>query len=116
MNTIKKPNAGAYIKAVRTAKGLSADDIARACHVNRSTVFRWENGDTAGIKYPCILAISKLLDIPPEALFGYWHPDIDEDLSTKERKRKIRESVSGMKKQELQAVYMFIKSIKGDNK
>ncbi len=116
MDTIKKPNAGAYIKAVRTAKGFSADDIAKACHVNRSTVFRWENGDTAGIKYPCILAISKLLDIPPESLFGYWHSDIDEDLGTKERRNKIQESVSGMKKQELEAVYRFIKSIKGENK
>lgn len=116
MDNIKKPNAGTYIKAVRTAKGLSADDIARVCHVNRSTVFRWENGDIAGIKYPCILAISKFLDVPPEALFGYWHPDVEEDLSTKDRKRKIQESVSNMKKQELQAVYMFIKGIERDRK
>lgn len=64
MNTIKKSNVGDYIKAVRTAKGLSADDIARSFHVNRSTVFRWENGDISGIKYPCILAISKFLYVP----------------------------------------------------
>jgi transcriptional regulator with XRE-family HTH domain len=36
---------GEVIKRAREKKGMSADDVAAACYVARSTVFLWEASD-----------------------------------------------------------------------
>ena len=93
-------NTGQYIKAARKAKGISAQAIADACHVNRTTYYRWENGDTSKINYGCILIIADYLGIPPESLFtsartegstaDFIRSEIDTALKKIEDSEKLR--------------------------
>ena len=54
---------------------LSADQVAEACGVNRTTVYRWLNGDSDNIKRSNIASLAKILHLDPALIVG----DLDEE-------------------------------------
>ena len=59
------------IKARRKQLGLSADDIAEALGVDRSTVYRYESQDIEKMPTQVIEPLAKILDISPAYLMGW---------------------------------------------
>lgn len=61
---------GKRINSVRTARGLTLDDVAVKIGVAKSTVSRYENGTIARVKLPVVESIAKVLDVDPNWLLG----------------------------------------------
>jgi len=49
---------------------LNADQVAEFCGVNRSTVFRWLNGDINNMKRSNIASLAKILNLDPALIVG----------------------------------------------
>ncbi|MGN1059987.1 MAG: helix-turn-helix domain-containing protein [Clostridia bacterium] len=73
-------NIGQRIKKRREQIGLSLQDVADKLDVNRSSVMRWENGETSRIKLPMIEKLAQILQTSPDYLIGY--KDVDDDNVT----------------------------------
>lgn len=54
----------------RLKKGYTQDDLAKIIGVDRSTISRWENGDTLPRLHRLIF-ISELLEVDMNVLIGY---------------------------------------------
>lgn len=64
-------NIGQRIKQKREAQKLSLQSVADKLDVNRSSVMRWENGETGRIKLPMLERLAQILHTSPEYLMGY---------------------------------------------
>lgn len=62
---------GQRIKRRREQQGLSLQDVADQLDVNRSSVMRWENGETNRIKLPIVEKLAQILQTSPGYLMGY---------------------------------------------
>ncbi len=69
-------NIGQRIKAKREQQKLSLQFIADKLDVNRSSVMRWENGETSRIKLPILERLAQILQTTPEYLMGYKEEDL----------------------------------------
>ncbi len=69
--TMDQKNIGHRIKQRREQIGLSMQDIADKLDVNRSSVMRWENGETNKIKLPIVEKLAQILQTSPDYLMGY---------------------------------------------
>lgn len=67
-------NIGKKIKIRREQLGYSLQDIANKLEVHRSTIMRWENGETNRIKLPTIEKLAQILQTSPGILMGYEEP------------------------------------------
>ncbi|MBR6728662.1 MAG: LexA family transcriptional regulator [Clostridia bacterium] len=67
---------GQRIKKKREENGFSLQDIAEKLAVNRSSVMRWENGETNRIKLPVIEKLAQILKTTPQYLMGYEDNDL----------------------------------------
>lgn len=107
-------NVGKKIQERREILGLSADDLAAALGVNRSTIYRYENGDISKLPIYTLEPLSKILQTTPAYLMG-WHSNSQNEhqqksnftsteytLITKyrklsdESKRKVRENIDDL--------------------
>ncbi len=67
-------NIGERIKLRRLELGMTLEDIGDALSVNRSTVKRYEDGNTKRIPPKTIEKIAVLLNTTPEFLMGWDTP------------------------------------------
>lgn len=67
-------NTGEIIKNRRKELGMTADSLADALGLNRSTVFRYEKGDIEKVPAYLIPIIAKALRCTPGYLMG-WEDD-----------------------------------------
>ena len=56
------------LKKRRLQLNLTLKDVAKAVGVSEATVSRWETGCIANMKTDKIYALSKILELPPDAL------------------------------------------------
>lgn len=68
MSSIIIKETAKRIRDVRKEKGLSGDDVARACNMHRATYFRYESGDQKNMKLDKIQMIAEALDVHPAEL------------------------------------------------
>lgn len=71
---------GKRIKMLRTKRGLSIDDLAAKLGKNRTTVYRYENGDIENLPLSILNPLAEALDTTPAHLMGW---DAKEMISTK---------------------------------
>ena len=71
---------GKRIKYLRTKRGLSIDDLAAKLGKNRTTVYRYENGDIENLPLGILGPLADALDTTPSHLMGWEDKEI---LSTK---------------------------------
>ena len=62
---------GRRIKAIRTQQGLSIDDLARKLGKNRTTVYRYENGDIENLPLNILDSLADALNTTPAHLMGW---------------------------------------------
>ena len=69
---------GEKIRVRRTQLGITTQKLADACGVNKSTVSRWETGETGKINLGMLMLLAKNLYLQPQQLLS----DDSEELIT----------------------------------
>ena len=80
-------NTGERIKIQRKSLGLSYSDIAKSVGVNRTTIMRYEKGETEKMPISLVQPLSKILKCSPMYLMG-WTDDPYEYPRIKKSKGK----------------------------
>lgn len=71
---------GKRINHLRTNRGMSIEELAAKLGKNRTTVYRYENGDIENLPLDILNPLAEALDTTPAHLMGW---ESDEMLSTK---------------------------------
>ena len=62
---------GTKIRALREAKNMSLEDVARLCGTTRQTIYKYENEIVTNIPYDRIILLAKALNTNPSQLFEW---------------------------------------------
>ena len=79
------PDTGSIIQSRRKELGISVDALAKKLGMERSTLYRYESGDTGKIPFGVVVLLSDVLSI-----------SLDELAGIKPRKVRSTDSVSGL--------------------
>lgn len=71
---------GARIKLLRLNKGMTIDELASKLGKNRTTVYRYENGDIENLPLNILNPLAEALDTTPAHLMGWKEKEM---ISTK---------------------------------
>lgn len=71
---------GKRIKNLRMKRGMSIDDLADRLGKNRTTVYRYENGDIENLPLSILNPLAEALDTTPANLMGWGDKEM---ISTK---------------------------------
>ncbi len=108
---------GEKLRAQRRALGMSLQDVASSIGVARATVHRWETGGIKHMGQDKILALSRVLQIPPEEFIGldpgekYLDYDRTHPQLTEQQLRLI-EAAGDLTDRETDAVITIIQALK----
>jgi len=81
---------GDRIRRARLARGISATQLAKMIGKDRSTVYRYENGEVGGARVGILEPIAEALGTTPAALMGWTHEwDDPTEPPTKPSRRRI---------------------------
>ena len=69
------------IRAIRRARGLSQEEVARQLHITRQTLSKWENGQSVP-DAQLLLHLAEILDTPVSELLGGPVELAGEDVDT----------------------------------
>lgn len=75
-------NIGQRMKERRKALKISADELAQRLGKDRSTIYRYENGDIENLPLDMLKPIANALDIEPQELMG-WEQSEKEEINKK---------------------------------
>lgn len=67
---------GKRIKLLRTKRGMSIDELAEKLGKNRTTVYRYENGDIENLPLDILNPLAEALDTTPGNLMGWGYKDM----------------------------------------
>lgn len=106
---------GKKIADYRKAKGLSMGQLADKCHVSKSTVFRWENGDTSKINYGSRKLLSSILGIPTLDFIRNDEDTLEiKDDKLADIRYSILKAISQIDSEErLNEILVIVKALKG---
>ena len=114
---------GEIIRHYRLRKGLTLEDVGRACGVSKVSVLKWENGDIKNIRRDKIAKLSMILNVSPITLITGEIPTNDDSISTSDflnqlgvLLQRVRELDQSEKQQIMSFVSMTIeyKTLKKD--
>jgi len=71
LNKIIFEKVGYRLKQAREEKHITLEDAGNKVGVHKSTVLRWENGETEKIKIPILETLAKYYEVNPVWLAGY---------------------------------------------
>lgn len=71
---------GQRIKVSRLQQGLSIDDLAHRLGKNRTTIYRYENGDIENLPLGILDSLAEALNTTPAYLMGWGTQDYGECL------------------------------------
>lgn len=71
MEIINYKLVGKRLKQSREIKNISLEEAGRYVGVNKSTIMRWENGQTEKFKIPVLKKLAEFYDVNPSWLMGF---------------------------------------------
>lgn len=74
MEKIIFENVGKRLKQAREMSHITLEEAGKKVDVHKSTVLRWENGETEKIKLPIIEILANYYNVNPVWLMGYDVP------------------------------------------
>lgn len=101
-------NIGKKIKERRKELKMSADELGAKLGKNRSTIFRYENGDIENLPLDILEPIAEALQTSPEHLMG-WDKEkqpIQDELS--DRKKEFIRRVEKMSDSQLERLEQIL--------
>ena len=104
------------IKDLRTAKGLTLEQVADVVGVGKSTVRKWETGMIANMRRDKIAALAKALGTTPAYLMG-WKEETKKDSPTEpqlsEGEKVLLDLFNRVPKDQQQLVLQMIRAALG---
>lgn len=82
MDKIIFEKVGHRLKQARELRHITLEEAGNKVGVHKSTVFRWENGETEKIKLPILEALASYYSVNPVWLMGY---DVPMEKEVKEK-------------------------------
>lgn len=98
MDKIIFEKVGSRLKQAREAMHITLEEAGKKVDVHKSTVLRWENGETEKIKFPIIEILASYYNVNPVWLMGY---DVPMD-------RNFDKNITGMDKKVDKGATVFI--------
>lgn len=83
MEKIIFEKVGLRLKQARELRNITLEEAGKKVDVHKSTVLRWENGETEKIKFPVIEMLASFYNVNPVWLMGYDVP-MEREYKTKE--------------------------------
>lgn len=80
---------GQRIRSMRTQQGLSIDELAYRLGKNRTTVYRYENGDIENLPLGILDSLAEALNTTPAYLMGWESSDARENFNYNEVDKAI---------------------------
>lgn len=74
MDKIIFEKVGKRLKQARESRHITLEDAGKKVDVHKSTVLRWENGETEKIKFPILEILASYYNVNPVWLMGYDVP------------------------------------------
>ncbi len=74
MEKIIFEKVGTRLKQARELRNITLEEAGKKVDVHKSTVLRWENGETEKIKFPVIEILASFYNVNPIWLMGYDVP------------------------------------------
>ena len=62
---------GKRIRALRTARGLTQEELGKLLGVKKAAVQKYENGSVENLKRATVLKLSEIFDVSPSYLMGF---------------------------------------------
>lgn len=75
---------GQRIAALRKAQKMSVDELAFLIGKDRSTVYRYENGEIQDVSISAIVDLAKALNVSPSILAGFYEGDEEKEALKKQ--------------------------------
>lgn len=82
MDKIIFEKVGQRLKQARELRHITLEEAGKKVDVHKSTVLRWENGETEKIKFPVIEVLANYYNVNPVWLMGYDVPIERETLKS----------------------------------
>lgn len=74
MDKIIYEKVGARLKQARELRNITLEEAGNKIGVHKSTILRWENGETEKFKIPMLETLASLYNVNPAWLMGYDVP------------------------------------------
>ena len=62
---------GKRIKSLRTARGLTQEELGKLLGVKKAAVQKYENGSVENLKRATVLKLAEIFDVSPSHLLGF---------------------------------------------
>ena len=82
MDKIIFEKVGKRLKQARELRHITLEDAGKKVDVHKSTVLRWENGETEKIKIPVVEILANYYNVSPVWLMGYDVPMERQELES----------------------------------
>lgn len=92
------------LKECRIEHNLFIEDVAKIVGVGKSSVSRWETGDTGNIKLAILHKLASYYNVNAAWLYGYAVPKEIESDEHKEIKNKIIDLITNASDEELKKI------------
>ena len=109
---------GERIRSRRKELGISADELAYRCGVNRSTIFRYETGDIEKLPLSKLPPIAAALDTTVDYLMGWADPEREEldsyleELKNRPEMRMLFKLAANATKEDVEQAVRIIEAIR----
>lgn len=120
MDKIIFEKVGQRLKQARELRHITLEEAGNKVGVHKSTVLRWENGETEKIKLPILEALASYYDVNPVWLMGYDVPM--ENEASKKVNNDFRFAsydgidTEGLDEQDIEEINRFVEFIKQKKK
>lgn len=101
---------GDRIRNRRKQLRMSVDELAARLGKDRSTVYRYENGDIENLPLDLLVPIARALDTTQQALMGWDDDEKTESLS--KEKLELIEQIKALPDEKVQLLLQLAKSLR----
>ena len=120
MEKIIYEKVGQRLKQARELKQITLEEAGNKIGVHKSTILRWENGETEKFKISMLEALANLYDVNPAWLMGYDVPMKDDLNSQKNNNFRMASyngvDTEGLDEQDIEEINRFVEFLKQKKK
>ena len=120
MDKILFEKVGQRLKEAREENKITLEEAGKKADVHKSTVLRWENGETEKIKIPIIQILAKYYNVNPVWLMGYDVEKYVNNTLVKEDAFKYAShngiDTEGLDENDIEEINRFVEFIKNKKK
>lgn len=121
MNELIYEKIGERMKLARELKKITLEQAGEKVGVHKSTVLRWENGETKKINLTIIESLAQFYSVNPSWLMGYDVP-MEREINNTDSLKDVRMAsyngvdIEGLSDKEIEEIKQFVEFVRNKNK